>query len=513
VKGLSDVNEALGKEAGNLRQLPLDALTKINKAVEAGIDLYRRRGQAAPDALRLESLAIRAALREAQNAQIEFDKLHGPVTFGKTAGVDLGNIPTAKNADGSVMGNGSLLSGRALGKDMTNALLLGTSTLDTTKVAAAAAARMKVALGPDFWKASFGTPAEFGANVSGAIIGAIQGGGNVLGAAGGTIGTELGKGVATKLSKSLLDTGSGMFQKALGGVLSSALPVIGSLIGPLASALWGHFFGTAGRDAVKDFAQSVTGSSDLNAMHTYLQQNLAPEEAEKFWKSLTQGVGRNNPQQAAAAVDAVTAAIAKHKQETEAAAASAGKFGEAEQAAIDGATKAVADLDAEMKGLQQSIDAEADEADKGIVQRQQEAKLAALKEQRDAAQKNLDDVQASAEASAKATADAVDLELRSRDFLIKVRAQLDLDGGSSGSLPGHADGAYIRQDHVARVHRGEMIGDQTFFGNAIAAALSRTDGFGGDLAIAPLNIDGQKLADIVVRRQPKSVRKFGVTAR
>lgn len=509
--GLANMNEALVKEGVNLKNLPLASLKSLNDAIEAGIALYRRRGEAAPAALRVEALAIKAALDEARRAQEEFDKLHGPMTFGKTAGVSLSAIPAAKNADGSVMGNGSLLSGRALGADMTNALLLGTSTLDTQKVAAAAAARMKLALGPGFWQASFGTPAEFGANVSGAIIGAIQGGGNVLGAAGGTIGTALGSGVAKSLASSLVKDGAGLFQKALGGVLSSALPVIGSLIGPLASALWGHFFGTAGRDAIKDFAQSVTGSSDLNALHKYLQDNLSGTEAESFWIRMTQGTGRNNPQQAAAAIDALTAAIAKHKQETDAAAASAGKFGETEQAAIDAATKAVADLDAEMQGLQQSINAEQTEDDMGIVERQQRARLAALQEQRAAAQQNLEDVQSAAEASAKATADAVDLELRSRDFMIKVRAQLDLDGGGS-ALPGHAEGAYIRQDHVARVHAGEMIGDQTFFGNAIAAALSRMEPGGGDQTIV-LKLDGREVTRTVLKRQSATLASLGADGR
>jgi hypothetical protein len=592
VKGLSDVNEALSKEGTNLRQLPLDALTKINKVVEAGIDLYRRRGQAAPDALRMESLAIRAALREAQNAQIEFDKLHGPVTFGKTVGVDLGNIPTAKNADGSVMSNGSLLSGRALGKDMTNALLLGTSTLDTTKVAAAAAARMKVALGPGFWKGAFGSPQEFGANMASAVAGAIQGGGNVLDSAGGMVGTELGKGIAKKLSRSLVDDGSGMFSKALGGVLSSALPVVGSLIGPLASALWGHLFGSKGRDAVKDFAQSVTGSTDLNALHTYLQKNLSADEAEQFWKSLSQGVGRNNPAQAKQVIDDVTAALAKHgdqaKQTADDAAAAAEKLSGAlsgimggdETAALkkgfasaqgEGFTGSEAEflqqqlkfydtleegdarlktyfsattidafhlissgqgdlaksltdnlkgIQTEMDGLIHQIADEAPEAEMGAaeeiarqrVEQLQKDKAAAEQQLHDAATNAVKTASEAATEAGQATADAVDLALRSRDFLIKVRAQLDIDGGS-GSIPGHAEGAYIRQSHVARVHAGEMIGDQTFFGNAIASALSRMDGGGGAMAIAPLIVDGQKLADIIVRRQPKSVRRYGVTSR
>jgi hypothetical protein len=50
-------------------------------------------GKPRPEALRVEALAIKAALDEAQRAQDEFDKLHGPMTFGKTAGISLGAIP------------------------------------------------------------------------------------------------------------------------------------------------------------------------------------------------------------------------------------------------------------------------------------------------------------------------------------------------------------------------------------------------------------------------------------
>jgi hypothetical protein len=551
VKGLSDVNEALGKEASNLRQLPLDALTKINNAVEAGIDLYRRRGQAAPEALHIESLAIKAALDEARRAQDEFDKLHGPVTFGKTSGIDLGNIPTAKNADGSIMGNGSLLSGTALGKDMTNALLLGTSNIDTAAVAAAAAKKVKGMIGPGFWKDTFGSPQQLGVALSDAAMGAIQGGGNVLGAVSGTLGGQLGTGVAKSLGGSLLKDGAGLFSKALGGVISSALPVVGSLIGPLATKLWNSLFGSAGRDAVKDFAAKNGG---FDALHASL--GVLGAEGEKLWINLTQGVGKNNPAEAKKAIDAINDALAHAPtsmadqaanagfqttaqldtvandavklwafmrdagtysasqvqsawEKAQSALAAAGHDSSATiQTQLDQAKDALKELDDQIASLQKSVDAEAPEEEMGAIERLERAKLDAMKKEREAAAAHVEDLQQQLIDSMNDVANA--LKNIPTEITIDVKTRFG-DGGSDpgdgGRMPGHADGAYIRQDHVARVHAGEIIGPVDF----IARAMQTAGGFGGggDLAIAPLNIDGQKLADIMVRRVPRAVQRYG----
>jgi hypothetical protein len=118
------------------------------------------------------------------------------------------------------------------------------------------------------------------------------------------IGQKIGTSVAGRLSKSLLDTGSGLFSKALGGVLNSAIPVVGSLIGPLAGALWNHLFGTAGRDAVKQFAQSMGGFDDLHK-----KLGALGAAGEDLWKKLTQGVGRNNPEQAKKVIEEINAAF------------------------------------------------------------------------------------------------------------------------------------------------------------------------------------------------------------
>ena len=101
--------------------------------------------------------------------------------------------------------------------------------------------------GPSLLDKMLGDPAKLGASMSGAILGAIQGGRSPVAAAAGTAGQAIGTNVAKQLSSSLLKDGAGMFSKALGGVISSALPIVGSLIGPLADMMWNKLFGHKGR--------------------------------------------------------------------------------------------------------------------------------------------------------------------------------------------------------------------------------------------------------------------------
>jgi predicted transcriptional regulator len=73
----------------------------------------------------------------------------------------------------------------------------------------------------------------------------------------------------------------------------------------LITGIWTSFFGTAGRDLVKEFAASMGG---FDALHVKLQTLGAAGEA--LWIKLTQGVGRNNPAEAKAAIEAINAALA-----------------------------------------------------------------------------------------------------------------------------------------------------------------------------------------------------------
>lgn len=91
----------------------------------------------------------------------------------------------------------------------------------------------------------------------------------------------------------------GEIASGISGVMSIASAAI-----PIITSLWNHFFGTAGRDAVTQFANSMGG---FDALHQQLAQ--LGSDGERLWVNLTQGVGRNNPQQAQAAIDAINTAL------------------------------------------------------------------------------------------------------------------------------------------------------------------------------------------------------------
>lgn len=146
------------------------------------------------------------------------------------------------------------------------------------------------------------------AGLGGVIVGAIQGGGSISRAAfasiGGSMGDELGKTITTSLTKSL--------GKGLAGAIGGFMGPLGALAGNAIGGLFDKLFGTAGRDAVKAFAANMGG---FDALQKKMQVSLTADEAERLWKNLTQGVGKNNPQQAAAAIKAIEDALAKAEKE------------------------------------------------------------------------------------------------------------------------------------------------------------------------------------------------------
>jgi hypothetical protein len=157
---------------------------------------------------------------------------------------------------------------------------------------------------------AFGTPKKLGEDLGKTIMAAIEGGGNIFAAVAGTLGQKLGShlaaslGVAMKASTGFLASG---FGQLLGGAAQAILPGLGALLGPLAEKVVGFFkniFGSQGRDLVKGFAEKMGGFDEL---HKKLGDLGA--EGEQLWIRLTQGVGSNNPQQAKAAIDAVTEAL------------------------------------------------------------------------------------------------------------------------------------------------------------------------------------------------------------
>ena len=155
----------------------------------------------------------------------------------------------------------------------------------------------------DFWKS-----ADLGTSLGNSILSAIQGGGNIFQAAAGSVGQFFTTGLAKQLTSSVAEGGKAI-SGFLGGAINAVLPGVGALLGPLVgkigSALKNAFgLGSAGRDLVKQFADSFGG---FDALHKKLDALGASGEA--LWVKLTQGVGKNNPAEAKAAIDAINDAF------------------------------------------------------------------------------------------------------------------------------------------------------------------------------------------------------------
>jgi hypothetical protein len=99
--------------------------------------------------------------------------------------------------------------------------------------------------------------------------------------------------------------------KGFEGILELTTGILGIVAAAVqaAKAIASLFDRNKGRDLIVDFAETLGG---FDALHVKLLE--LGDEGEALWIKLTQGVGRNNPKEAQAAIDAVTAALEKQKQ-------------------------------------------------------------------------------------------------------------------------------------------------------------------------------------------------------
>jgi hypothetical protein len=96
--------------------------------------------------------------------------------------------------------------------------------------------------------------------------------------------------------------------EAIVGMTTGIMGIVTAAV-QAAKAVANLFDRNKGRDLVVDFADTFGGFDQLH------EQLLTLGEAgEALWVKLTQGVGRNNPQQAQAAIDEVSAALDKQKK-------------------------------------------------------------------------------------------------------------------------------------------------------------------------------------------------------
>jgi hypothetical protein len=354
---------------------------------------------------------------------------------------------------------------------------------------------------------------SFGRGLSQSIFGALQGGGDIGKSVGAFIGDSIGKTLGEKLAKSLAGALGEKFAGALGGMLGPLGAIGGQMLGSLVDKIFGH----KGRDAVKEFADSFGGFSGLQEK---LRKTFDPETANKYWTALTQGVGRNNPQQAKQVIDAVTAAIERQNAaltktpqtfaNASAAAEALGlditKIGDgindlrvhdsAEEIAAQWQVlkDAGADMDQVASGAAGKFQVLVDEALKWGHQlpesmREPLQRMVDMGKLTDASGDKLEDL--SEIKWAEPLEKSVDRVIDKIDQLIDRIAgglsgairgipgvDVGVSGGGGDPEASHAAGAFIRQDHVANVHAGEIIGPVDFMSRALEGALSRVKSVG-----------------------------------
>jgi TP901 family phage tail tape measure protein len=176
--------------------------------------------------------------------------------------------------------------------------------------------REKLAAVKQTWSGFFGT------ELPQIIMGAIQGGGDVGRALGGAFGTKLSTFLTDKLKDTMAkaaETGGGFFASGVGKMvgqgLGMALPVVGPLIGAFGGKLVGMLgnalgLGSAGRDLVKAYAEKMGGFDALRGKLAALG-----DQGEQLWKQLTQGVGRNNADEARRAIANVEQGLRHYEQQ------------------------------------------------------------------------------------------------------------------------------------------------------------------------------------------------------
>jgi hypothetical protein len=201
---------------------------------------------------------------------------------------------------------------------------------------------------------------------------------------------------------SLRDTFAQFAGSALAAGVNLLVPGLGTLLQPLFSALADKFVGlfdrNRGRDLVEAFAESLGGFDALQARFAEMGA-----EGDRLWRLLTQGVGRNNPDQARRAIEEVTRALAaqeqKQKEAGDAAVEAARKIKDSQDAATSALRGRLSELSAEYDRLFDSIKNEAPEEVMGVIESQTRERMAAIREEQVETQNALERVLQSLEDS------------------------------------------------------------------------------------------------------------------
>lgn len=289
-------------DVAHVSQLSEDQQKAVNKTMAEAIEVYKRHGQVAPQAMRdlyIATIPIPPAVYGITGAMNQF----GETVKMTIPEIDTFNMKIVEGIPGGVH-FGTVMAMPEIPKALaTNKELISDLTKNLTQM---------------------GT-------VAGSTFNGIAQGFATALTAGETFGSGL-KGLKGGLKDMKTDGLAGFLEMSSGimGMASAAIQV-----GSIVKGVWDKIFGAAGRDLVKDFAATFQGGFDgPNGLHAHLLAGGA--EGEALWVKLTQGVGRNNPQQAKSVIAEVEAFLdgLKTKQKEVGDAAE-----EATQAQIDGYTK------------------------------------------------------------------------------------------------------------------------------------------------------------------------------
>jgi hypothetical protein len=474
IKAARDLQEAL-RGTVPVQNMTKDAQAQINKVVTEAMDAYKALGRTAPGELNKLWLATVPGV-EVSAGLGAFAK-NGVLQIGKTIEVE-----------------GAPIMGRSLAGVVQQ--IPGIAEQEFTHIQDPVTKQLitfwhGVAVNGTQGGLLTGLSETIRTELGPTIMSAITGGGDIGKSVGGLIGGKIGQNISDMSAKTL----TSLFGKTFGGALDSILPGVGTLIGSfagkLADKLFGGLFGTAGRDKVEDFVKSTFGTFD--AMHEQLNRlNVDGSQAgEELWRAISQGVGRNNPKEAEAAIKRVQDALAHIPPTMADVAAQAGfqtteqlnkaaadavklwqfmkdsgqysadqvqqawqhaqealaKTGDAQvvsiQTSLDAAKGALSLLDSEIASLQASIANEAPEEVMGVVEAQARARLDALQKEREAATKHVEELQDQLRESMEHVATA--LEQLPREIAIRVNADVVTHGGGGhggdGSTPGFRAGS------------------------------------------------------------------------
>ena len=288
-----------------------------------------------------------------------------------------------------------------------------------------------VAIAPSLFERMFGSWRTLGENLVGNLANAFNFTGDSL----------------ANIFKNFADTTAKQFAQVALSFIPGIGPLISQFAGPIVDGvkkLFGSIFDrNRGRDLVEDFAGSLGG---FDALHRKLNELGA--EGERLWIQLTQGVGRNNPDQARRAIEAVNAALAeqarKQQEAGRAAVETARDIREAQDAAATKVRGQIQTLTSEYDRLFQLVKDEVPEFDEhgnflgmGVEEARIKGQLAEIDAQRKQAQTELDAIM---QESGVEFVTTIDEGLQAAAEKFKASLGGFTFNPSSGSSPGHLPG-------------------------------------------------------------------------